>query len=79
MAETTVNQRALAFIIDRPNAGVSGLVYAALFLAQWTQRHKHMCAGFCQTVVCLAEKLARYRLDCYPGPFVSCKRNVAEA
>ena len=34
MAETTVKQRAFAFIIDRPNAGVSGLVYAgAIFSA----------------------------------------------
>ena len=63
-----------------PNAGVSGFVYAGAFLAQWTHRHKPTYGGFRQTVVRLAEKLARYRLDCFPGPFVSmqteCSRGV---
>ena len=82
MAETTVKQRAFAFIIDRlwvPTLGYPALFTPALFLAQWTHRHKPTCAGFRQTVVRLAEKLARYRLDCFPGPFVACKRNAAEA
>ena len=82
MAETTVKQRAFAFIIDRlrvPTLGYPALFTPALFLAQWTHRHKPTCAGFRQTVVRLAEKLARYSLDCFPGPFVACKRNAAEA
>ena len=82
MAETTVKQRAFAFIIDRlrvPTLGYPALFTPALFLAQWTHHHKPTCAGFRQTVVRLAEKLARYRLDCFPGPFVACKRNAAEA
>ena len=83
IAETTVKQRAFAFIIDRlrvPTLGYPALFTAALFLAQWTHRHKPTCAGFRQTVVRLEEKLARYRLDCFPGPFVSmqteCSRGV---
>ena len=74
IAETTVKQRAFAFIIDRlrvPTLGYPALFTPALFLAQWTHRHKPTCAGFRQTVVPLAEKLARYRLDCFPSPFVS--------
>ena len=43
MVETTVKQRAFAFIIDRlrvPTLGYPALFTPALFLAQWTHRHK---------------------------------------
>ena len=57
MAETTVKQRAFAFIIDRlwvPTLGYPALFTPALFLAQWTHRHKPTYAGFRQTVIRLA-------------------------
>ena len=83
MAETTVKQRAFALIIDRlrvPMLGNPALFTPVLFLAQWTHRHKPKCVGFRQTVVRLAEKLARYRLDCFPRPLcvmqTECSRGV---
>ena len=61
MAETTVKQRAFAFIIDRlrvPTLGYPALFTPMLFLAQWTQRHKPTCAGFHQTATARAASRA---------------------
>ena len=82
MAETTVKQRAFAFIIDRlrvPTLGNPALFTPALFLAQWTHRHKPTCAGFRQTGSSGGE-VGRVPFRLFPRPLcvmqTECKRGI---